>query len=213
VVQTLQGNGTMRGSVALGSSGTVEPGTASAVGTLTITNDVNLTGGGTNIMKLNRTNAPANSDRIAATTVEVGGTLTVTNIGPDLHTGDTFQLFSVPVTGAYTVTNLPVTTANGSITYVWTNMLAINGTIQVLLGVPNEATNPTNILFSVSGNQISLSWPQDHQGWYLQAQTNSSGTGLGTNWVDVPGSSSVTNVNVTINPNNPTVFYRMSFNP
>jgi hypothetical protein len=33
--------------------------------------------------------------------------------------------------------------------------------------------------------------------------------GLSTNWADVAGSASVTNMNFTINPTNPTVFYRM----
>jgi autotransporter-associated beta strand protein len=77
------------------------------------------------------------------------------------------------------------------------------------LVVGSTATNPTNITFSVSGSTLSLSWPADHLGWFLQQQTNSLSAGLGTNWVDVPGSSSITSTNITINPAKPTVFFRL----
>jgi autotransporter-associated beta strand protein len=83
----------------------------------------------------------------------------------------------------------------------------ITGTGSLL--VQPIATNPTNITFSVSGNTLSLSWPSDHLGWILQQQTNSLSVGLGTNWIDVPGSSSITSTNITVNSALPTVFYRL----
>jgi hypothetical protein len=83
----------------------------------------------------------------------------------------------------------------------------------VVTGFSSVNPSPTNVTASVSGGNLSLTWPGDHLGWYLQAQTNTLASGLGTNWVDVPGSSSVTNVVVPINPGNPAVFYRMSLNP
>jgi len=42
-------------------------------------------------------------------------------------------------------------------------------------------------------------------------QTNSLGAGLGTNWVDVAGSTTVNSVNATLDPANGTVFYRMVY--
>jgi autotransporter-associated beta strand protein len=81
------------------------------------------------------------------------------------------------------------------------------GTGSLVIG--SIATNPTNITFSVSGSTIALSWPSDHIGWILQQQTNSLSIGLGTNWVDVAGSSSVISTNITINPAVPTAFYRL----
>ncbi len=33
--------------------------------------------------------------------------------------------------------------------------------------------------------------------------------GLAANWVDVPGSASITTTNITVNPALPTVFYRL----
>ena len=49
---------------------------------------------------------------------------------------------------------------------------------------------PAKIVYSVSGNQWTLSWPADHTGWRLQGQTNSFGVGLTTNWSDVPNATS-----------------------
>jgi len=79
------------------------------------------------------------------------------------------------------------------------------------------ATNPTNISFSVSvtgsgsgaTRSLSLTWPGDHLGWILQAQTNTVGKGLGTNWVDVSGSSAATNATIGVDATTPTVFYRL----
>jgi hypothetical protein len=66
---------------------------------------------------------------------------------------------------------------------------------------------PAPIVTSVSGNQLTLSWPTDHTGWTLQSQTNSI-TGA---WIDVPGSTSVNQVVVTINPTNRAVYFRMKY--
>lgn len=84
----------------------------------------------------------------------------------------------------------------------------ITGAGSLLVGAP-IASNPTNMLFSVSGNTLKITWPADHLGWILQAQTNSMNTGLSANWVDVAGSSASTTNVITINPANPTVFYRL----
>lgn len=73
------------------------------------------------------------------------------------------------------------------------------------------ATNPTNITAVVVGNQYQLSWPASHTGWSLQAQTNSLSTGLSGNWVTVPGSASVNQISVPINPANGSVFFRLIY--
>lgn len=74
-------------------------------------------------------------------------------------------------------------------------------------------TSPTNILFSASGGNLTLSWPEDHTGWTLQAQTNDMSAGLGTNWMDVPNSSTTNQTTVPINPTNGSVFYRLIYRP
>jgi rhamnogalacturonan endolyase len=67
---------------------------------------------------------------------------------------------------------------------------------------------PPLLLANYAGDQLTLSWP-DHAGWTLQLQTNSLSSGLGTNWVNVPGTASITSTNITMDPAKPTVFYRL----
>jgi hypothetical protein len=75
--------------------------------------------------------------------------------------------------------------------------------------VPSVSLAPASIVATASGNTLALSWPADHLGWHLQVQTNALGTGLGTNWVTWPGSELVTGTNITINPANAAVLYRL----
>jgi autotransporter-associated beta strand protein len=82
------------------------------------------------------------------------------------------------------------------------------GSLQVAVPV---ATNPTNLTATVSGGNLVLSWPADHLGWHLQAQTNSLATGLGANWVDVPNTDSVNAVTNAVNAANAAVFYRITY--
>lgn len=103
------------------------------------------------------------------------------------------------VPNSYTVT--AIYTGDG--TYIGsTNSLVVSGG-------PN--TTPTNITSSTTGNQLKLSWPFDHTGWKLQAQTNSLSTGLTSTWYDVPGSITTNQMVFTINPANPSVFFRLKY--
>lgn len=83
----------------------------------------------------------------------------------------------------------------------------------VTLSITNSVNlNPTNILFSVTGgNQLTLSWPLDHTGWTLQAQTNTVSVGISTNWVDVSASSATNKLIIPINLTNGSVFYRLLY--
>ncbi len=72
-------------------------------------------------------------------------------------------------------------------------------------------TTPTNIVAVVSGSQLALSWPADHIGWKLQSQTNAASVGLSATWYNVSGSSETNQMTFTIDPSNPTVFYRMTY--
>jgi fibronectin-binding autotransporter adhesin len=211
IAQTLSGGGTVSGNVTAtgGAVATILPG--DGIGKLTVSGALTLAANSLVTMELNRTNAGATNDMIsAASIVPNDATLTVTNIGPDLYTGSTFKLFNGPVSG-FAAINLPTQNAAGTITYQWQTNIATDGTIKVLAGASPIATNPTNITYSVSGNTLSLSWPADHLGWKLQVQTNTLGTGLSGNWIDIPNSTAVTQTNLTVDPVNGAVFYRLIY--
>jgi fibronectin-binding autotransporter adhesin len=202
--QTLRGNGTLHGSLTVGSQGSVAPGFS--IGTLTVTNTVAL--GGSTLMELNRSVAP-NSDRLVSPAITSGGALVVTNIGVGLQAGDTFQLFSTALAGSFASVELPTNDVVNNLYYTWnTNNLYSLGQIAVATVTGGINPTPTNIIFSAAGGSLSLSWP-DHLGWILQSQTNVLGVGLSTNWLDVPGSAAITSTNIALNAVSPTVFYRL----
>jgi autotransporter-associated beta strand protein len=200
----LEGIGSITSPVTVETNGTLGAGTAS-IGTFTINSDLTLLGN--LFIKVNRSTSPSNDViAVSGTLANTGtGTVTVTNLGSALAIGNTFKLFSKPISGGGALT---VTGAGMN----WTNNLAIDGSIAVLSVASTVATNPTNILSSViGGTNLALSWPADHLGWRLQVQTNTLAKGLDTNWVDVAGATSVNSTNFTINPANGAVFYRLVY--
>jgi len=102
-------------------------------------------------------------------------------------------------TGTYAITAAVGTLAAANYSFNF-----VNGLLTVSL-----AGNPTSILSTVSGSTLTLSWPLDHLGWTLQAQTNALGAGLGSDWVDVAGSAATNQWLIPLDPNQPTVFYRL----
>ena len=90
------------------------------------------------------------------------------------------------------------------------SFLVGSGSLQVVRQI---STTPTNLFYSVSSGLLTLSWPSNYLGWSLQVQTNSLTTGLSTNWVVIPGSSAVTTTNVLLGGTNPSVFYRLIYQP
>ena len=200
---TLGGNGgSIGGSVTIKTNGTFALG--ASVGTLTIGNTLTFNSGSAGVFKLNRSLTPSNDLATVNGTITANGSLTVTNQGPALASGDSFRLFSHAVSGSFSPVILPNLPPGSS----WTNRLAIDGSIAVVTSVN---TNPTNITATVSGNNLTLMWPADHTGWRLQSQTNLLSVGIATNWFNVAGATTTNQVVIPINPANPTVFYRMVY--
>ena len=112
----------------------------------------------------------------------------------DLTSGGTFAvgvLYTNNVVlpnGVYTSSNLP-------------GFITGSGSVQVV---------SIDISYSLSGHNLTLSWPTNYLGWILQEQTNGLNVGLNTNWVDLPGSVNVTTTNMLISAANPAVFFRLS---
>jgi hypothetical protein len=67
-------------------------------------------------------------------------------------------------------------------------------------------TLPT-IAPSVNGNQLTLAWPTNYAGWLLE----SNSVGLASmSWFPVSGSGSTNIAQITIQPGQSNVFYRLS---
>jgi len=201
----LAGSGSLAGSVEVLTNAAMGGGTAAAIGTLSIGGNLTFENGGGGYFRLNKSNGQT-SDRVAVTGLitnfSTGTNIVVTNLGPALIAGDTFMLFNQAVTNGSTWK----VTGGLAAGLGWTNKLAANGTIQV---VQSFASYSTNISYAVSGSTLTVSWPATHQGWFLQSQTNTSGVGLGTNWVTITGTDSVISTNLPIVHGNPSVFYRL----
>jgi autotransporter-associated beta strand protein len=206
---TLGGNGTVGGTVIVQSGGWLAPGaSAGVIGTLTLSNAPALNGA--TLMKINRNNGAFLNDQIKvpAKALTYGGMLTVTNLGAPLQSGDVFQLFAAAsYGGVFAATNLPALTSG----LAWTNSLAANGRLAVFTAVSLASTN---LMWSVSGTNLMLSWPSDHTGWRLLIQTNHLANGLSVNsndWTTVANSSSTNAVTVPLNPALPDEFYRLIY--
>jgi autotransporter-associated beta strand protein len=100
--QTLRGSGTLSGNLSVGAGATVAPGEPNALGTLTVDNG-SVTLGGTTLINLNPSAANSNSVLSCANGIALGGSLRATNIGPNiLRSGDSFTVFSGPLSGSIT---------------------------------------------------------------------------------------------------------------
>ncbi len=198
---TLAGNSTVEGDLIVESQGTVSPGFS--IGNLSVTGIV--TNRGALFMGIDR-NATPNCDTLTALGfTNESPSLTVSNAGGGLRPGDSFRLLvTTPVanniTGGFASVTLP-TLAPG---FTWTDTTATDGRITV------SGSGPT-VTSVIAGNWITNSWDTAYLGWRLQVQTNAANVGISGNWVDVPGSESVTSVAEAIDPANPSVFYRLVY--
>jgi autotransporter-associated beta strand protein len=204
----LAGAGTITSPVDVQTNGAIGGGSAAAIGTFTVNSSLTFDSGGISI-RVNKALSPAQSNDLVSVTGSItanagAGTVTVQNIGAGaFNVGDTFKILNKAVTGA------------GSFNIVgggmnWNNNLAVDGTITAASVNTGPATNPTNMTFSVSGGNLTITWPTDHLGWYLQENTN----GLSSNtWTSVVGSNTGTNSVIPINSNIPKAFFRMSLQP
>ncbi len=167
----------------------------------------NLTNRGTIELKVFKSGAIISNDKVQSIShLNYGGSLHVILSGDPLYVGDEIKLFDATTySGAFT--NIVPTVPDAGL--VWdTSTLTTDGTLRIANGI---ATNSTNIVSEVvgGGTQLHLSWPLDHTGWTLQAQTNSLNVGISNNWFPVDGSTTTNEVFLPINATNGAVFYRL----
>jgi autotransporter-associated beta strand protein len=200
----LGGTGSIASPLTIAAGGTLNPG--APIGTFTVSNTVALNG--TVVMELNG----AANDQLSATgTITGGGSLVITNVGPDIANNTVFHLFNKAVSG-FTSETFPTNNPSNTGTYTWQDNIAVDGSIKLVSGGTSTVnTNPTNITVSVSGNVMTLSWPADYLGWQLSS--NSVGLTATDQWFAVPGSTSTTQENLTLDPSKTNVFFRMVYPP
>jgi autotransporter-associated beta strand protein len=195
----LAGNGTIGGLLTVQSGGTLSPG--SGIGTLTVNNGVALQSGSTTWMEISKTQN-ANDQLVVSGALTYGGTLVVSNVSGTFAAGDSFKVFQAgAIAGSFGSVSLPALSAGLG----WNTANLNSGVIGVI------HTTPTNLVWNLSGTNLDLSWPTDYVGWRLQIQTNPINAGLGTNWIDVPGSTTTNNVTLPVDATVGNVFYRMVY--
>lgn len=133
-------------------------------------------------------------------TLYYSGGLTVLNSGAAPANGSTYALFNATnYAGAFASTSYPDLPSGFS----WMDNLLTSGS----LAVSGTVVGAPILAYSLNGLQLTLSWDSTtYPGYSVQAQTNNSG--LGFNWSGT-GSGTVSPYVTTINPSNPSVFYRL----
>ena len=229
--QTFFGNGAINGNITndagstMFDSGTVtgnfycnggelSPGAnAGTIGTLTINGSVDMSLGGTTYMTLNKTNGTATNDLLVINgPIGYGGTLTVTNAGPALAAGDSFQLIvrsGTDFNTTFAVTNLPPLTAG----LAWSNTITSDGKISVV-GSAIVKQPPHIVSFTRSGTNLIFIGTNGVAGdqYIVWMSTNvalplASWTSVLTNNFDNNGNFNFTN---GIPPGSPRRFYIIS---
>jgi fibronectin-binding autotransporter adhesin len=175
----LAGIGTINGPVSINPGGLVSPGAnsqAPLLGTLAVQN--NFTLAGDLQIEINKSFSPSNDMVLASGTLTNAGAgaVHVLNYGAVLEAGDNFKLFNQPLRNGQA---LKILSAGREI---WTNKLAVDGSIEVLSASNAPLTgNPTNV-FTWKGAVVT-SPP-----WKTPMQT-------AANWVEnqapAPGSSNI----------------------
>jgi hypothetical protein len=120
-----------------------------------------------------------------------------------LTSGTGYSIVATNASLAFTNTGLN----NGALYHFVVSALNASGESTNSTEVSARPTSfaPTQLGFVKAGNQLQLNWPADHTGWQLQSQTNS----LGTNWVNVAGSTQINQAMLPMNTANGAVFFRL----
>jgi autotransporter-associated beta strand protein len=165
------------------------------------------TGAGTLVLNF-AAGAPALTVTNGTLTLSTSTVFQINNTGSQLAVGSYPVIATVTGGGIGGAVNTNPVPVGGGGAAAPAKLAIGNGGLNLVVGNPVNAT-PTNILVTVSGSTLNLSWPADHLGWTLQ--TNSVGLAATNEWFPYPGSASVTNVTINIKPAATNVFYRMYY--
>jgi autotransporter-associated beta strand protein len=142
---TLSGSGVIAGAVSVSPTGMLAPGALSGM-PATLTLQGNLTLAGDLVIQVNKSLAPSNDLVVVngVVTNTTTGTLTMINSGT-YSVGDSFKLFNRPLLNGTTISINPITPGANQI---WTNRLAIDGTIGVLAQSNGAVANLASLTLS-----------------------------------------------------------------
>lgn len=73
---------------------------------------------------------------------------------------------------------------------------------------------PVSLIASLSSGVLIVSWPADHTGWRLLAQTNNLAKGVSENtndWGTVAGSTTTNEISLPVNTGSQPEFYRLVY--
>ena len=179
----------------------VSPGLSA--GTLTIaTNYVELPGAVLEI-ELGELTPGSGYDRLVVTgAVSLAGTLNVSLVnGFAPPAGSSYRIVTAgALSGVFAATNYPPGVPGLTLEYAPDGV-----TLRVI------DSSPTSITETMTNGGMLLSWPLDHMGWRLVAQTNAPGLGLTTNWSTVAGSKDTNQCFVPISQTKGSVFVRLVY--
>ena len=162
---------------------------------------------------VNITPTVANSSIVSFYSANDSG-LTLTPTAPLTRLGSTLNAINGTGGGGSLAMATNTLAAAGTLNLAWTSSgstanQGVNGFAFAPVSLPASPGSPEFLTNSYHAGVLSLSWPAG-ESWRLQMQTNSASVGLGTNWVYVTDGT-VSSTNITINPTNGAVFYRLRY--
>ena len=125
---------------------------------------------------------------------------TIPGVPPD----DTFTTQTVSNTNAFRYVRY-LGPANGSCNVAELSFYGWNPSVPAISVLAPE------LAWQLGKGQIQFSWPPDHTGWLLQAQTNQLNSGLTTNWVTLSASLFTNQISLPLAATNGSVFFRLRY--
>jgi hypothetical protein len=110
-----------------------------------------------------------------------------------------------------TMTINPVSAAAAANYTVEVNGGVGSATNSAIISILPVSLTPTNFTARISHGSLTLNWPADHTGWWLQSQTNARGSGLGANWSWVMGSTTTNLWVIPFDQTIPGAFFRLAY--
>jgi autotransporter-associated beta strand protein len=200
-VATLRGAGSLAGPLIV--NGTLAPGLPSSIAPFTVNNSVTLNG--TTTMRISKSPALTNDSVRGITSLTMGGNLNVSLSSGSLASGDTIKLFTAnSYNGTFSSVTVPAPPAG----LIWSNSLAINGSISLL---PVKA--PILQTAAFNGSNLTLKFQSETGVTYvLQSATNIAPpivwSGVSTNI----GNGSMMTLNPAVDILEPQRFFRLLAN-